>query len=127
MKYAKRLGIILSAFLFLGSIGVISGSAQTRIIVTRPIAVRPHWGWGYDPFWRINSWRYDPFYDPYYWAQREKYHYEQSVKDAQKKLNKDRVKYREDGFIDAKEQEKLDKDVRKYNEAVEKLRQYRNG
>lgn len=124
MKYAKRLVIILSVFLFLGTIGVTTSNAQRRVVV-RPVIVRTHWG--YDPFWRMNSWRYDPFYDSYYWEQREKYYREQSVKDAQKKLNKDRAKYREDGFIDAKEQEKLDKDVRKYNEAVRKLNEYRSG
>ena len=105
---------------------VVSASAQVRYYrVYRPVAVRPYWGWA-NP-WR--SWYYDPFYDPYYYdpayrEYRDRYYLQHDVSDARKKIAKDREKYMKDGYIDAKEQEKLMNDQRKYQEKVAKLERF---
>jgi hypothetical protein len=131
MGYTRRISIALFAlFLFL-SAAAVSSSAQTRLsrrVVYRPYVVR-HYGW-YDPFWSRSSWwGYDPYWsDPYLMEMRERYYKEQAVRDARKKLAKDRAKFREDGVLTAKEREKLDKHNRDYYKAVQKLNKfYREG
>lgn len=112
--------------LFLGAM-VVSASAQTRtVVVSRPIIVRPYvgsfYGWR-DPFWR---WDYYNSYsgDPFYWEMRQRYYDQQSLRDARKKLAKDQAKYRADGYLTPKEQEKLAKDQRNYYKALQRVRQY---
>jgi hypothetical protein len=126
MKYTKRLGIIISALILLMGVMVVSGSAQTRRSVRRVYYYRPfisHHYWGYDPYW--SSWGYDPyFYDPYLREQRDRYYKEKSVRDARKKLEKDRTKYQADGVITAKEAERLMKRRQDYEKAVAKLAKF---
>jgi len=120
MRYVKRTILILSAIMLLFGAMVASVSAQSRtVVVSRPVIVRtydPFWGWG----WHNSYWN-----DPYYWEQRQRYYDRQSVRDAEKKLSKDRAKYNADGYLTPKEQEKLAKDQQNYYKAVERLR--RNG
>ena len=122
MKYTKRFGII-SVLVFLLGIMAVDAPAQNRrvIRVYRPAYERPYWG--YDPFWH-SGW-YDPYlYDPYLREQRDKYYKEKTVRDASKKLAKDQAKYRADGVITAKEQEKLMKKRQDYDKAVAKLNKF---
>ena len=108
---------------FLFGIMAVDASAQNRrvIRVYRPVFVHHHWG--YDPFW--NAGFYDPYlYDPYLREQRDKYYKEKAVRDANKKLAKDQAKYRADGVITAKEQEKLMKQRHDYEKAVAKLNKF---
>jgi hypothetical protein len=128
MRYIKTISIIVFAiFLYLGA-SAVNTSAQTRTVyVYRPYVAR-HWGW-YDPFWSRGWYWSDPYWsDPYLAEQREKYYREKAVRDARNKLAKDRAKYREDGVLTAKEQEKLAKRAHDYNKAVQKLNKfYREG
>ena len=95
-------------------------SAQSRRVVIRPVIVRP-----YNPFWGFGYWHNSYWNDPYYWERRQRYYDRKSVSDAEKKLRKDREKYNADGYLTPKEQEKLAKDQRNYEKALERLR--RNG
>ena len=124
MRYIKKLGLIaFSLFLLLGGL-VISGDAQNRRVVRRPVFIR-HYHYR-DPFWASRNWWYtDPYWsDPYLREQRERYYKEKAVKDANKKLSKDKAKYAEDGVLTAKEREKLEKRNRDYNKAIRKLNEY---
>jgi hypothetical protein len=127
MRSNKVIAILFSAFVFVMSFALSSTEVQAQRVVRvyRPI-VRPYyhsWGWR-DPFWR-SSWLYDPYmYDPYLREQRDRYYLQKDVKDAQKKIAKDREKYMKDGVIDAKEQEKLLSAERKYNERLAKLEKF---
>jgi hypothetical protein len=120
MKYTRKAWVLLFAiFLILSSL-VVTVSAQNRRSVRRPVIIR-HYGW-HDPWFSRNWWWNDPYWsDPYLREQREAYYKNKAVKDANKKLNKDKEKFRADGVITAKEQEKLDKRARDYSKAVEKL------
>ena len=129
MRY-RKIAIFSLVLTFLLGVYVASAEAQRRVyVVRRPVVVRHYWG---DPFWGSRyGWYNDPFYDPYFYdpylrLQREKYYKEKAVKDASKKLQKDRQKYAADGVIDAKEQEKLYKRQRDYAKAVEKLNKFNN-
>src|SRR5947208_2946557 len=101
MRSTKKIAIIFSAIFFLLGLAVFSTPAQRVVRVYRPVIVRPYyWGWR-DPFWGMNSWWNDPYMnDPYLWEQRERYYRERDVKDAQRKIEKDRAKYMKDGYID---------------------------
>ena len=127
MKYIRKYGIIAAALLIFMGAAAINTNAQVRIY-RRPLIVRSH-GF-YDPFWRGTMWG-SPFYgdtywnDPYYWEMRERYYKEKDVRDAARNLEKDRAKYAKDGVIDAREQEKLLKARRKYDEKVASLQKYR--
>jgi hypothetical protein len=132
MRSIKKIAAIsfLGAIFMLGLV-VSDASAQTRRVyrVYRPVVVRPYYsgfGWGWNrPFWGMNSWWYDPYeYDPYLREQRDRYYKEKDVKDAQRKIEKNRAKYLKDGVIDAREQEKLQGDYRKYQEKVAKLQKF---
>jgi hypothetical protein len=122
MRYLKRITAIISLMAALFVMGATNSQAQTRrvVIVHRPVIWHTgFWGRGY----------YDPFYDPYYYdpylqAQREKYYLEQDVKDKRKDLAKHQEKYRNDGYLTPKEQEKLAKDQEKYAKAVRKLNDF---
>jgi hypothetical protein len=125
MKYAKRFGIIISVLIFVFSIMAMNVSAQTRRVIRVHHPVHVHRYWRYDPFWSSSLWGYDPyFYDPYLRDQRDKYYKEKAVRDASKKLSKDRTKYQSDGVITAKEQEKLMKRRHDYEKAVAKLNKF---
>jgi hypothetical protein len=124
MGNLKRSIALISLVAAIFAAGVVTVDAQYRgrrvIVVHRPVwhrgFYRPY-GF-YDPF-------YDPyFYDPYLRAQREKYYLQQEVKDKRKDLAKHQEKYRSDGYISPKEQEKLMKDRQKYAKAVAKLNKY---
>lgn len=124
MRYIKRFGLISFAlFLLLGGM-VVSGEAQNRRVVRRPVIVR-HYAWR-DPFWYSRNWLFnDPYwYDPYLREQRDRYYKEKAVKDASKKLSKDQAKYNADGVLTDKEREKLDKRQRDYARAVNKLDEF---
>lgn len=125
MRYLKRISAIISLMVVVFAAGAISSQAQVRggrriVIVNRPVwhsGFYGHRGF-YDPF-------YDPyFYDPYLQAQREKYYLREDVKDKRKDLAKHQEKYREDGYLSPKEQEKLAKDREKYEKAQAKLNKY---
>jgi len=120
MRYVKRLTLLISAMIVLFGATAMDVSAQRRgvVVVRRPVIVRSHWG---SPFWHGWGWN-DPYlYDPYLREQRDRYYKEKAVKDASKKLDKDKAKYTADGVLTDKEREKLDKRNRDYNKAVEKL------
>jgi hypothetical protein len=133
MRSTKKLAIVFSViFLFLGGL-VVTSEAQTRggrrVIYRRPVVVGSYWG---SP-WYGRSWYgggfYDPFYDPYLndpylRAQRDRWYKEKDVKDAAKKLREDSEKYRKDGVLTAKEQEKLMKRRQDYAKKVEKLNKF---
>lgn len=130
MRSTKKLAIVFSViFLFLTGL-VVTSEAQTRggrVIYRRPVIVRSYYnpwysGWYgggfYDPW-------YDPYlYDPYLRTQRERWYKEKDVKDAAKKLREDNEKYRKDGVLTAKEQEKLQKRRLDYAKKVEKLNKF---
>ena len=118
MRYLTRFALIISSLMVLyGGVAVMTADAQRRLS-RRPVIIRY-----YDPFWRGTLW--DPYWyrynDPFYWQMREEYYDRKAVSDAQKKIRKDREKFMKDGYIDAKEAEKLAKDVQKYNKAVAEL------
>ncbi|MFL6373170.1 MAG: hypothetical protein ACJ73D_00750 [Pyrinomonadaceae bacterium] len=108
------------------SAAVVSASAQRHYYrVYRPVVVRPYWGFGWGPSWGYGSYWNDPYYyDPVYREQYERYYLQKDVSDARKKLAKDREKYSKDGYIDAREQEKLMKDQQEYQERVARLNRY---
>jgi hypothetical protein len=122
MRYLKRITAIISLMAALFVMGALNAQAQARrvVVVHRPVVWHTgFWGRGY----------YDPFYDPYYYdpylqARREKYYLQQDVKDKRKDLAKHQEKYRNDGYLSPKEQEKLAKDQEKYAKAVAKLNKY---
>lgn len=120
MKYRKRFGLLISTIILSTGFMVLTASAQTRTVrrvYYRPYVVRHFWG--YDPFW------HDPYlYDPYLRAQRDKYYKEKAVRDASRKLAKDRAKYQADGVLTAKEQEKLIKRRQDYEKAVAKREKF---
>jgi hypothetical protein len=131
MKYVKRIVLTFSAILlFLGAFSVSASAQQRVVVVRRPVVVyRPY----YDPFWssRYYGSFYDPFYDPYMYdpflrVQRDRYYKKKDVSDARRKLAQDREKYMRDRVISAEEQEKLDKRVKKLNEAIAKLNKFNN-
>lgn len=128
MKYLRQIGTIFAVMAVLMTTMVIVGSAQVRNVrkVQRPVIVRPiivrdpfwyhrhHWGFWGDPYW----------HDPYLRERREQYYREKAVRDARRKISKDRAKFQADGYISPKEQEKMAKNQRKYGRAVERLNKY---
>ena len=117
----RKLGLLILAIIMLLGAFVVASSAQTRYY-RRPVIIRQ-----YDPFWRGTLW--DPYWgwgyhDPFYWQMRQEYYDKKSVNDAQRKLAKDREKFYADGYLDPKEAEKLAKDQRNYDKAVERLNKY---
>jgi hypothetical protein len=122
MRYARKLGVVFSVLFILLGIMVVSTTAQTRKRIHRPIIIRQY---VYDPFWYSRYWGYDPYFaDPYLRERRERYSKEKAVKDARRKLKADREKFNADGILTAKERQKLDKRVEKYNKAVRKLAEF---
>ena len=116
----KRLFLTLVfAFIFSAGAFVSSSQAQTRrIVVYRPVYVRPYWGWGwrsYDPFWA------DMYKTPYERYLEDRYYAQSNLRNKEKDLRKHREKYARDGYIDPKEREKLAKDQRKLAEARERV------
>ena len=126
MRYIKRFSVLISTLVLMLSAMVVDTTAQRRgrVVIRRPVIVRSHlWR---DPFWSSRSLWYDPFYDPYSYdpylrEQRDRYYKEKAVKDASKKLTKDKAKYASDGVLTDKEREKLVKRNRDYNKAIQKL------
>ncbi len=123
MIHVKRFAITLFAVLmFFGAAAVIDASAQKGSVVYRPVIVRHY---VYDPFWYDRYWFNAHWADPYLMERRERYYRERAVRDARRKLQKDAAKFRSDGVITPKEQQKLAKRQEKYEKAVDKLRKYR--
>lgn len=117
MRYLKKIGLVISGIIL--SVCALAMNAEAQRGFHRPIVIRSHIY--SSPFWGWNSWN-DPYWnDPFYWEQRQKYYDRQSVRDAEKKLSKDKEKYNADGYLTPKEQEKLAKDREKYDKAVVKL------
>jgi len=115
----KKLGLLILAILMILGAFIVASSAQSPIY-RRPVIIRH-----YDPFWRGTLW--DPYWgvrDPFYWDMRREYYDKRAVSDAQRKLAKDREKFYADGYLDPKEAEKLAKDQRDYDKAVERLNKY---
>jgi hypothetical protein len=120
MRYTKRIIIFIFAVFLLVGMAAATASAQTRKHrVVRYYYVQP------DPFWPWNRYGNDPYYyDPYLRAQRTRYYKERDVRDKRKDLAEDREEYNADGYLTPKEQKKLAKAERKYQEAVADLRDY---
>lgn len=132
MKWFRRVLIVFAVMLLYSGVALETAEGQRRVVrtsgvVARPVAVRRvyyvrdpfwydrYWGWGH-------PWGYDPyFYDPYLRLQREKYYKEKSVRDAKRKINKNRVKFWKDGYLSPEEREKLAKNHRKLEKATHKL------
>src|SRR4051794_18747644 len=94
MRSKKLIAILFSAFVFVMSFAAFSTPAEAQRVVRvyRPVVRSYNWGWR-DPFWRSSLW-YDPYmYDPYLREQRDRYYLQRDVKDARKKIEKDRSKY----------------------------------
>jgi hypothetical protein len=126
MRYTKRILMSIFAIALLLGTAIVTVDAQRATggrFYRRPIIVRHYYR---DPFWfdRWSTWNDPYYYDPYLRAQRERYYKEKDVKDKRKDLAEDREKYESDGYLTPKEQEKLAKAQRKYNEAVEDLDDY---
>ena len=134
MRSTKKLAIVFSVILLFLTGLALTSEAQTkrggrRVVYVRPVVVGSYWNnpW-YDRGWYGGGF-YDPFYDPYCYdpylrAQRERWYKEKDVKDAANRLRKDAEKYRKDGVITAKEQEKLQKRRLDYAKKVEKLNKF---
>jgi len=110
MRYLNRIGAFILAIVFVVGLAVVNSSAQVRVIYRRPI-VTSHIFAG-DPFW-YGRYGYNPyFYDPYYYEQQRRYSDQRAVSHYSKEMSKDRQKG---------DMEKLAKDTRKYNEAIDRL------
>src|SRR6187549_3849103 len=110
MKFGKRFLTLVFAMFMLMGMYVYSAQAQTgRIIVRRPVVVRPY----YSPYWRARYWGYyDPFYadlykTPYERYQEEKWYAQRELAGNQRELREHQLKYRADGYISPKEQKEL--------------------
>jgi hypothetical protein len=120
----KKLVYFIFAIILLLSAYVVTSSAQT-VYYRRPVIIRH-----YDPFWRGTLW--DPYWgwdrgygrDPFYYEMRQQYYDRKAVSDARRKLAKDREKFYADGYLDAKEAERLAKDQRDYDKAVDRLNRH---
>ena len=119
MKFKKLFLTLVFAFIFLAGAFVSSSEAQhRRIIVHRPVYVRPYWGFHryyYDPFWA------DAYKTPYERYQEERWYAQRELAGNQRELAKHREKYRRDGVITDKERRELDDDVRDVAKARERL------
>jgi len=124
MRYMKRiLSSIFAITLLLGTV-VVTAEAQTRGRgYYRPVVRYYHIN---RPFWGFNHWGWnDPYYyDPYLMERRTRYYKEKDVRDKREDLAEDRQEYQADGYLTEKERKKLAKAERKYQEAVEDLRDY---
>lgn len=126
MRYTKQILALIFAILIFAGVGVSTASAQ-RGRAYHGSVVR--FSYIHRPFWGFDRWNYDPFYDPYFYdpylsERRTRYYKERDVRNKRKDLAKDREKYYADGYLSPKEQEKLAKAERKYNNAVEDLNDY---
>ena len=114
------------AIVLLGGTAAITASAQRVGGVRfdhRPVV---YYNYYRDPFWSFSAWN-DPFYyDPYLRERQERYYRQRNVRDKREDLSEKREKYSRDGYLSDKEREKLAKAERKYNNAVEDLREYYN-
>lgn len=133
MRYAAKFKVFILAAFFVVGVMAVNASAQIHGGIRigggglhRPFIGRsyygfrsPFWGYGYD------GWG-SPFYreDPYMRERRMRYDREKAVRDARRKINQDMEKFQADRYISPEEQAKLDKDTRKYNEAVQKLEKF---
>lgn len=121
MRQTKR--ILTAVFTLIILVGTVSVAEAQKRVNRRPVIV--YYGHT-DPFWydRWSTWNDPYYYDPYLRAQRERYYKERDVKDKRKDLAEDREKYESDGYLTDKERRKLAKAERKYQEAVDDLRDY---
>ena len=121
MQYVKKIGFLASMVVFCFGLMAVSTSAQIRVGVHlgrghfyRPPVVRRYYG---DPF------RNYGFYgNPYRTERVERYYDRESVATAEERLENDRIKFNSDGYISPKEQEKLNDDRRKLDNARDRLR-----
>jgi hypothetical protein len=124
MKFGKRFLTLVFAMFMLMGMYVYSAQAQTgRIIVRRPVVVRPY----YSPYWRARYWGYyDPFYadlykTPYERYQEEKWYAQRELAGNQRELREHQLKYRADGYISPKEQKELNDDIKDVQKARARL------
>ena len=145
MKYIKRISLFSLAIMFFLSILVISSSAQVRgrvsvgtgggvrVVPQRRVIIRRNpyfyngfyrrgfWGWN-DPFWGGSLWN-DPYYtNPRLRALADQAYRQEQVRNSRKDIRKYTEKINKDGVVTAKEQEKLSKKYRKYEERLQDLR-----
>lgn len=120
----RILSSIFAITLLLGTVVVTAEAQKGKRGFNRPVA---RYYYVHSPFWGFNHWGYwnDPYYyDPYLREQRTRYYKEKDVRDKREDLAEDREKYQADGYLTEKERKKLAKAERKYQEAVEDLRDY---
>lgn len=148
MNYIRRIGLISLALMFFVSILTISSSAQVRgrvsvgvgggaraipqrrvIIRRNPYYYNGFYGRGFynrgfwgDPFWG-SSFYNDPYYtNPRLRALADQAYRQERVRNSRKDIRKYTEKIKKDGQVTAKEQEKLAKKYREYEERVQDLR-----
>src|ERR1044072_5905048 len=117
MNFKKLFLTLTFAFVFLAGAFVSSSEAQyRRIIVRRPVYIRPYWGYRYyDPFWA------DMYKSPYERYLEERYYAQRELAGNQRELAKHRAKYGRDGVITEKERRELADDIRDIARARERL------
>ena len=118
MRYKKLFLTLVFALFLTGGAFFTSASAQTRrVVVYRPVYVRPFWGYRhyYDPFWR------DMYKTPYERYLEERWYAQRELQGNLRELSKHREKYAADGVITAKERRELDDDVRDVAKARARL------
>lgn len=147
MKSTKRIGLTALLIMFFVSIFAISSQAQARARVSvgigagaraipqRRVIIRrnPYYNgfygrgfynrgfWG-DPFWG-SSFDNDPYYtNPRLRALADRVYREDRVRSQRKDIRNYTQKIQKDGYVSAKEQEKLDKKYREYDKRLQKLR-----
>ena len=134
MNKGKNILTLIFAALMVTGAFVISGPAQTRRIIVRPVVVRRNVSpyRGYRNYWGSPAWRYSNVYDPY-WNdpylryQEQRYYLQRELQGNERELQKHEQKYRADGYISPKEQKELADDIRDVQRSRQKLRQYGRG
>ncbi|HEX6125317.1 MAG TPA: hypothetical protein VFZ23_08075 [Pyrinomonadaceae bacterium] len=125
MKLGKKF-LTIAFVMFMLSAGLVyEASAQTRVVVRRPVVVRSYIY--RDPFWRTRY--YSPFYDSYYYSpylryRDQRFQLERELAGNRRELAKHLRKYRADGVITAKERRELDDDYKDVRESLDKLRRF---
>ena len=130
MKVKKAI-ITAVAILMFGGALALDASAQTRgrVIVRRPVivrpVVRPYWYYDrFSPYWGYSRF-YNPYWDsPYMRYQEQKFYLERELRGNQRELEKHQAKYRADGVITAKERRELEDDYKDVRESRERLNRF---
>jgi hypothetical protein len=128
MKNGKKFLTIFFAMFMLAAGFTYEASAQSRVVIRRPVIVRSY---VYrDPFWRARYYGYgSPFYDsfyqtPYQRYQEQRYYLERELIGNQRELAEHQRKYRADGVITAKEQRELQDDINDVRKSQARLRSF---